>query len=79
MGDLQRSDEALDWFFVSPAAGFGAFNPGERRGTYRTDDSGVLLTDDEGRSDLSAADLAIALVDEVEAPRHHRTRFAVAY
>lgn len=34
--DLRDSDEALDWFFVSPAGGFGAFAPGERTGRYRS-------------------------------------------
>ncbi|GAA1816130.1 NAD(P)-dependent oxidoreductase [Nesterenkonia flava] len=75
---LQGSDESLDWFYVSPAAGFGAYNPGERRGTYRLGKD-VLLTDENGASELSAADLAIALVDEIERPAHRRTRFAVAY
>ena len=31
--DLQATD-GLDWFYVRPPAMFGAFNPGEARGTY---------------------------------------------
>lgn len=75
---LQGSDDSLDWFYVSPAAGFGAYNPGERKGTYRLGGD-VLLSDEAGNSDLSAEDLAIAVVDEIEKPQHRRTRFAVAY
>ncbi|OMH23284.1 NAD-dependent epimerase [Tersicoccus phoenicis] len=75
---LQEQDETLDWFFVSPAGGFGAYAPGEATGTYRTGGD-VLLTDENGRSDLSGQDLATAIVDEIERPVHHRQRFTVAY
>ncbi|MEH0108817.1 NAD(P)H-binding protein [Tersicoccus sp. MR15.9] len=75
---LREQDETLDWFFVSPAAGFGAYAPGEATGTYRTGGD-VLLTDENGNSDLSGQDLAAAIVDEIERPVHHRQRFTVAY
>ncbi len=75
---LRSSDADVDWFYVSPAAAFGSYNPGERRGTYRTTDE-VLLTDADGNSDISGEDFAIAFVDEVERPAHHRARFGVAY
>lgn len=54
----------LDWLFVSPGLGFSAWNPGERTGAYRVGDD-VSLTGEEP-SDLSGADLAIALLDEIE-------------
>lgn len=76
--DLRSRPESLDWFYVSPAAGFGAYAPGERTGRFRLGDD-VLLTDDEGGSELSGEDLAIAVVDEVEQPAHRRSRFTVAY
>ncbi|MFJ3383339.1 MULTISPECIES: NAD(P)-dependent oxidoreductase [unclassified Curtobacterium] len=75
---LRAGDSEVDWFYVSPAAAFGGYNPGERRGTYRTTDE-VLLTDAEGNSDVSGADYALAFVDEIETPQHHRARFGVAY
>ncbi|PZE61181.1 NAD-dependent epimerase [Curtobacterium sp. MCPF17_001] len=75
---LRAGDTSVDWFYVSPAAAFGGYNPGERRGTYRTSDD-VLLTDAEGNSDISGADYAIAVVDEIEQPKHHQARFGVAY
>lgn len=76
--DLQATDAARDWFFVHPAAAFGAFNPGERTGRYR-DGGDVMVTDEAGESHLSGADLAVAVLDEIESPRHHRERFTVGY
>jgi uncharacterized protein len=75
---LQSAPEGLDWFFVSPAASFGAWAPGEARGAYRVSDD-VLLTDEDGKSYISAPDLAAAVLDEIEQPRHSRRRFHVAY
>ncbi|MCO6004309.1 NAD(P)H-binding protein [Actinoallomurus purpureus] len=75
---LRSSGTEVDWFYVSPAAGFGSWNPGNRTGRYRTGGD-VLLSDSSGNSNISAADLAIAFAEEVEHPAHHRERFHVAY
>jgi putative NADH-flavin reductase len=75
---MKSAPEALDWFFVSPAASFGAWEPGEATGKYRVSDD-VLLTGEDGRSFISAADLAVAVLDELEEPKHSRKRFHVAY
>jgi len=75
---LRSAEDDLDWFYVSPAAEFGAWAPGERTGGYRTSDD-VLLVDDAGKSFISAADLALAVLDEIEHPVHRRRRFHVAY
>lgn len=75
---LRSTDEALDWFFVSPAASFGAWAPGEHTGVFRVGGD-VLLADEQGRSEISGADLAQAIVDEIEIPTHRRARFTVAY
>ena len=77
LDDLRASDPDLDWFLVSPAAGFGAFNPGEATGHYRVGGD-LLLTDERGDSSLSGADLGLAVVDEIEHPAHRRERFAGA-
>ena len=76
--ELRASDDSLDWFFLSPAANFGAYNPGERTGHYRVGGD-VLLTDEQGTSAISGEDLAKAVVDEIEQPAHRRERFTVAY
>lgn len=76
--DLQADATGRDWFYIHPAGGFGSFNPGERTGAYR-DGGDVLVTDEDGESFISGADFAIAVVDEIESPRHVRERFTVGY
>jgi putative NADH-flavin reductase len=68
---LEQAPAALDWLFVSPAQTYGAYAPGERTGTYRVGGAVALPGADGGPSTLSGADLALAVVDEIE--RHERT------
>ncbi|MFA7394178.1 MAG: NAD(P)-dependent oxidoreductase [Pigmentiphaga sp.] len=70
-----RHEKDLDWTFISPAA---LFFEGPRQGSYRVGGD-QLLKDADGKSTISFADFAIALVDEIEVPKHHRARFSVAY
>ena len=64
-----------NWTFVSPAF---QLEPGTRRGIYRTGlDSPVV--DDEGTSRISAPDLAVAILDEAELPKHRGRRFTAGY
>jgi uncharacterized protein len=70
---LRKSD--LDWTYFSPAA---FIQPGERTGEFRLGED-TLLADENGDSRISAEDYAIALVDELENPRHIRKRFTIAY
>ncbi|MER7465876.1 NAD(P)H-binding protein [Streptomyces sp. NPDC097981] len=67
--------EEVRWSCLSPAA---QIVPGERTGTYRLalDD---LIVDEDGRSRISAEDLAVALLDEVEREAHPGRRFTVGY
>lgn len=66
---------SVDWAYLSPAA---VLEPGVRTGTYRLGGD-ELIVDDEGNSAVSMEDLAVALIDEAERPKHHRTRFTVGY
>lgn len=75
---LEASDSSLDWFFIHPAEEFGAWAEGERTGRYR-DGGDVIVRDADGRSFISGADLAVAIVDEIETPKHRRKRFTVGY
>ena len=75
---LRADTTGADWFFLSPAAGFGSYNPGQPTGKYRVGGD-ILLTDGSGKSEISGADYALAFVDEIDKPAHHRTRFTVAY
>lgn len=75
---LQETAPDVDWFYLSPAASFGSYAPGEATGRYRVGGD-VLLTDEDGNSNISGADYAKAFVDEIEQPTHRRQRFSVAY
>ncbi|WP_372004617.1 NAD(P)-dependent oxidoreductase [Tistrella mobilis] len=72
--DLLRGIDDLDWTFLSPAA---MFVPGERTGTFRLGTDQLLVG--EGGSSISFEDYAVALVDEIETPKHIRQRFTVGY
>lgn len=65
----------LDWTAISPPA---SIQPGERTGKFRLGTE-HLLEDADGQSRISREDFAIAIVDEIEKPRHLRRRFTAAY
>lgn len=69
-----KAETETDWTYLSPPA---QLQPGERTGSYKLGRD-TLLLDAEGRSAISMEDLAVALLDEAEAPRHRRERFTVA-
>lgn len=73
--EILTKENDIDWVFFSPA---GAFVDGARTGEYRLgkDD---LIVDDKGKSTISAADYAKAMVDELEVPAHHKERFTIGY
>jgi len=65
----------LDWTYFSPAA---LIEPGQRTGNFRLGGT-RLVANDRGESRISAEDYAVALVDELEQPRHLRQQFTAAY
>ena len=73
--DVLRQEEELDWTFLSPSY---LFAPGERTGKFRLGKDELLVGAD-GQSRISTEDFAIALVDELERPKHSRERFTVGY
>jgi putative NADH-flavin reductase len=75
---LYRTPEQLRWFYVSPAALFGAWAPGETTGSYRTGGD-LLVTKEDGSSEISGTDFATAYVDEIEQSNHPRRRFTVGH
>ncbi len=74
---LDRLKAGVDfaWTFLSPSMFFG---PGERTGQFRLGDE-TLLTAADGKSSISYEDFAIAMIDEIETPRHRNARFTVGY
>lgn len=73
--DVLRQEKDLDWTFLSPSA---EFVETERTGKFRLGQDNLLVSS-AGRSWISFADYAIALIDEVETPKHSRQRFTVGY
>ena len=79
--ELQQ-ETALDWTLLSPAVGFHAGSAAQakgRTGQYRTGQDAPLMQADGQPGDISAADLAVALVDSMEQGTHLKARFTVAY
>jgi putative NADH-flavin reductase len=73
LADLEAS-KGIQWTFLSPAA---FFDPeGKRTGYYQTGEDGFIVNS-KGESYISYWDYAIALVDEIEGPRHKNKRFTV--
>jgi putative NADH-flavin reductase len=70
-----RGISDLDWTYVSPAA---FIHPGERTGRYRLGGD-EFLVDENGNSEISAEDYAIAIADLLEQRGHPRSRVAVAW
>ena len=65
-----------NWTYLSPSAGL--VQPGERTGRFRIGGDQLLVRGD-GTSDISAEDLAVAVLDEAEHPRFVQRRFTVGY
>ena len=78
LDDFRATPESLDWFYVSPPENFGSWVPAPVKGEYRLGGE-VLVRDEAGESTISAADLALAVVDEIDKPAHHRKRFTAAH
>jgi len=72
---LRADKSELDWTFVSPAIQLA---PGERTGEFRLGGEEPVF-DAKGESHLSVADLAVAIVNELEKPQHRRGRFTAGY
>ncbi len=73
--DAIRAIKDLEWTAVSPAAAIPA---GTRTGKFRRG-LDQFLVDSKGESRISREDFAIAIVDEIEKPKHIRKRFTAAY
>lgn len=73
--DYLRTVTDVNWTYATPPR---SFTNGRRTGSYRTGGD-RLMEDVQGRSRISRADFAVALIDEAENAAHVRQRFSVAY
>lgn len=74
LDDIKQENE-LDWTFLSPAIDLQA---GERTGKFRLGTDSPVM-DDTGKSRISVADMAVAIVDEIESGQFIHRRFTVGY
>lgn len=72
----EQAPDGLSWTMLCPPVSIEV--DGRRTGEYRTADD-TMLTDERGASRISSADLAVALVDELEHAKHLGQRFTVGY
>jgi putative NADH-flavin reductase len=73
--NILRGQRELDWTFLPPSV---LLEVGERTGKFRLG-TDRLLVDENGESKISIEDYAVAMVDELESPRHSRRQFTVGY
>ena len=73
--DAIRKVTDLDWTAISPSAAIPA---GKRTGKFRL---GLdrMIEDAKGESRISREDFAVAILDEIEKPKHIRKRFTAGY
>lgn len=75
---ILQKEEHLDWTYLSPAIEMHQGTSGQRKGTYRTGFDNPVF-DADGNNIISVEDIAVAVLDEIENPKHIRQRFTVAY
>lgn len=75
---LEQAPKKLAWIYISPAAEYGQWRPGEALGTYRIGDDTALF-DDSGESFISSTDFAAAILDVIESGAHRRSHVSIAY
>jgi putative NADH-flavin reductase len=67
----------VNWVFVSPPGAYGSWIPGEPTGTYRLGGE-VAILDEEGKSTITGADFALAILDLIDSDDHAREHVSVA-
>ena len=73
--EFYRKVDDVNWTYVTPPKNF---TNGPRTGEFRIGGDAVL-EDSRGRTRVSRADFAVALIDEAEQAKHVRERISVAY
>jgi len=74
VNELLKRESGFDWVLISPP---NFLEDGERTGKYRTGADNLVIELASGRSYMSVADYAVAMLDEIEKPVHHQQRFTV--
>jgi putative NADH-flavin reductase len=72
--EILQNTTDLNWTFISPSAIFAL---GKRTGNY-TLGTDQLLINAQGKSYVSYENFAVAVLDEIEQPKHQNMRFTVS-
>jgi putative NADH-flavin reductase len=70
-----KKNSTAQWTYFSPAA---MIQPGVRTGKFRLGGD-QLIVGENGKSEISMEDYAVAMIDEAERPQHLRKRFTIGY
>ena len=73
--EVLKHESGIDWTVLCPPMSIA---PGERTGKFRLGLDDLLVAPD-GSSAISLEDFAMAMIDELELPRHSGQRFTIAY
>ena len=73
------NEHDLDWVFFSPAGAFEEADKGQRTGKFRLGKDDLIIDPKTNSSHISVQDYAVAMVDELEKPAHHKERFTIGY
>jgi len=76
--NILKKEAILDWVFFSPAFEMHPGITSGRTAKYRLGTDRPVF-DANNKSILSVQDVAVVIADEVESPKHHKTRFTAAY
>jgi putative NADH-flavin reductase len=71
---LFEGNTTADWSYICPPA---MLQPGNRTGNYRLG-TDTLVTDEQGNSQISMEDFAVAIIDEVEIAQQNQQFFTAA-
>jgi len=78
LNDLRARND-VNWSFICPPASFaGGGVSYERTGKYQLGEDNVMMNKAGQPADISVADMAVAIVDDVEKKGHLKKRFTVA-
>jgi len=72
---ILKNETELSWTFLSPSA---LLQPGTRTGKFKLGKD-QLISNENGESKISTQDYAVAMIDELENPKHANQRFTVGY
>ncbi len=73
--DYLLNEKEVDWVYFCPA---GDIAPGERTGKFRLGKND-LIVDESGKSRISVEDYAVAMLNELDHPAHHKERMTIGY